>query len=57
VNNPTIEDAILDRVAHNAYKMEIGGPSQREENAKKAMKQSKPVLHTPAFMLQSQKLV
>lgn len=38
LHNATIADAILDRVVHNAYKIEIDGPSQRKENAKKAMK-------------------
>ena len=38
LHNATIADAILDRVVHNAYKIEIGGPSQRKENAKKTMK-------------------
>ena len=38
LHNATIADAILDRVVHNAYKIEIAGPSQRKENAKKAMK-------------------
>jgi len=38
LHNATIADAILDRVVHNAYKIEISGPSQRKENAKKAMK-------------------
>lgn len=37
LHNATIADAILDRIVHNAYKIEIGGPSQRKENAKKAM--------------------
>jgi len=38
LHNATIADAILDRVVHNAYKIEISGPSQRKENAKKVMK-------------------
>ncbi len=38
LHNATIADAILDRVVHNAYKIEIDGPSQRKENAKKVMK-------------------
>lgn len=38
LHNATIADAILDRIVHNAYKIEIQGGSQRKENAKKAMK-------------------
>ena len=38
LHNATIADAILDRIVHNAYKIEIEGPSQRKENAKKTMK-------------------
>ncbi len=38
LHNATIADAILDRIVHNAYKIEIEGGSQRKENAKKVMK-------------------
>ncbi len=38
LHNATIADAILDRIVHNSYKIEIEGPSQRKENAKKIMK-------------------
>ena len=38
LHNATIADAILDRVVHNAYKIEIKGESQRKENAKNMMK-------------------
>jgi len=38
LHNATIADAILDRIVHNSYKIEIEGPSQRKENAKKTMK-------------------
>jgi len=38
LHNATIADAILDRIVHNAYKIQIEGGSQRKENAKKAMK-------------------
>ena len=37
LHNATIADAILDRIVHNAYKIDIEGPSQRKENAKKVM--------------------
>lgn len=36
LHNPTIADAILDRVVHNAYKIELQGESQRK--LKKAIK-------------------
>jgi DNA replication protein DnaC len=38
LHNATIADAILDRIVHNAYKIQIEGGSQRKENAKKVMK-------------------
>lgn len=33
VGDPTVADAILDRVVHNAYKLELNGPSGRKEKA------------------------
>lgn len=33
VNDPTLADAILDRLVHNAYKIELKGPSGRKETA------------------------
>lgn len=39
LHNATIADAILDRVVHNAYKIEVDGDdSQRKINAQKSMK-------------------
>jgi len=38
LHNATIADAILDRITHNAYKIELSGGSQRKEKAKKVMK-------------------
>ncbi|MBI4733588.1 MAG: ATP-binding protein, partial [Rubrobacteridae bacterium] len=32
VGNPTIADAILDRLVHNAYKIDLDGPSMRKNN-------------------------
>lgn len=32
IGEPTIADAILDRLVHNAYKLELAGPSGRKEN-------------------------
>jgi len=37
LHNATIADAILDRVTHNAYKIQIKGESQRKKNAQKVM--------------------
>ena len=34
LHNATIADAILDRIVHNAYKIELLGESQRKEKAK-----------------------
>lgn len=31
IGDPTVADAILDRVVHNAYKVELAGPSGRKE--------------------------
>ena len=35
IGDPTIGDAILDRVAHNAYLLDLDGGSMRKKNAKK----------------------
>ncbi len=34
IGDPTIADAILDRLVHNAYKVELKGPSRRKTKAK-----------------------
>jgi DNA replication protein DnaC len=31
IGDPTAADAILDRVVHNAFKVELTGPSRRKE--------------------------
>lgn len=33
IAHPTIADAVLDRLVHNAYKLKMKGPSRRKENA------------------------
>lgn len=38
LHNATIADAILDRIVHNAYKIEVEGDSQRKKKAKSSMK-------------------
>ncbi len=34
IGDPTVADAILDRLVHNAYKITLKGPSRRKEKAK-----------------------
>ena len=38
IGNPTLADAILDRLIHNAYKMALKGESMRKRSAKGATK-------------------
>ncbi len=33
INDPTVADSICDRVVHNAYRIELKGPSRRKEKA------------------------
>ena len=33
LGDPTLADAILDRLVHNAYKIELGGESLRKKRA------------------------
>ncbi|MEZ4340017.1 MAG: IS21-like element helper ATPase IstB [Sandaracinaceae bacterium] len=35
IGDPTVADAILDRLVHNAYKLSLTGPSRRKEDADK----------------------
>lgn len=35
IGEPTFADAILDRLVHNAYRLELDGPSMRKTRAKK----------------------
>ena len=37
IPDPTLADAILDRVIHNAHRMELKGESQRKIRAKRNM--------------------
>ena len=32
IGEPTIADAVLDRIVHNAYRIELKGESQRKRN-------------------------
>jgi DNA replication protein DnaC len=33
IGNPTIADAVLDRLVHNAYRIELKGESMRKKKA------------------------
>lgn len=41
IKNPTLADAILDRIVHNAYKIEMDGPSMRREKHYDLLKKRK----------------
>ena len=36
IGEPTLGDAILDRIVHNAYRLELDGPSMRKIKATEA---------------------
>jgi DNA replication protein DnaC len=36
IDEPTLGDAILDRIVHNAYRLELDGPSMRKIKAAEA---------------------
>ena len=36
IGEPTLADAILDRIVHNAYRLELDGPSMRKIKASEA---------------------
>ena len=38
IGEPTFADAILDRIVHNAYRLEVDGPSMRKLKAAEAAK-------------------
>lgn len=41
IGDPTLADAIMDRLIYNAYKIELKGPSMRERGAKTQAKRAK----------------
>ena len=45
IGEPTFADAILDRIVHNAYRLELDGPSMRKL---KAAEQAQPEARPPA---------
>src|SRR6185369_4610296 len=42
IGEPTLGDAILDRIVHNAYRLELDGPSMRKLKAAEATEPSTP---------------
>ena len=40
VGNPTLADAILDRIVHNAYRVELNGESMRKKKGHKPEEES-----------------
>ena len=43
IGEPTLGDAILDRIVHNAYRLELDGPSMRKLKASEATEPAAPV--------------
>jgi DNA replication protein DnaC len=41
IGEPTIADAILDRIIHNAHRIELKGDSMRRKNAEPVLTQTK----------------
>lgn len=41
IGDPTIVDAILDRLVHNAHRIELKGQSMRKKNARKQKQEDK----------------
>ena len=41
MDNPTVADALLDRLIHNAHRLELQGESQRTKHWRKSTKSSK----------------
>jgi DNA replication protein DnaC len=48
IGEPTLGDAILDRIAHNAYRLELDGPSMRKLRSGEATEPTPPVSTTAA---------
>ena len=42
IGEPTLGDAILDRIVHNAYRLELDGPSMRKLKASDEIEPSAP---------------
>src|ERR1700739_2334261 len=48
IGEPTLGDAILDRIVHNAYRLELDGPSMRKIKASEATEAAGPPRAAPA---------
>jgi DNA replication protein DnaC len=48
IGEPTLGDAILDRIVHNAYRLELDGPSMRKIKAAEATEPPAPPAATTA---------
>ena len=48
IGEPTLGDAILDRIVHNAYRLELDGPSMRKLKAGEASETPTPPVATIA---------
>src|SRR5207248_8944607 len=48
IGEPTLGDAILDRIVHNAYRLELDGPSMRKIKASEATEPLAPPAATTA---------
>ena len=48
IGEPTLGDAILDRIVHNAYRLELDGPSMRKLKAGEATEPPTPPVATIA---------
>ena len=48
IGNPTLGDAILDRIVHNAYRIELSGDSLRKHKAETEQKVTATVCPAPA---------
>jgi DNA replication protein DnaC len=48
IGEPTLGDAILDRIVHDAYRLELDGPSMRKIQASEATEPAAPPMATLA---------
>ena len=48
IGEPTLADAILDRIVHNAYRLDLDGPSMRKIKASEATEPAAPPAATTA---------
>ena len=55
IGEPTLGDAILDRIVHNAYRLDLDGPSMRKLKADQATEPAVPSTAAPATDTKSTK--